>query len=58
VPRSIQPLMQNHVAPAQTREMLMKAQLDLNDIRTFVAVTQAGTLSGGRKRSGIADLDR
>jgi len=30
----------------------MKAQLDMNDIRTFVAVTQAGTLSGAAR-----DLD-
>lgn len=27
----------------------MKAQLDLNDIRTFVAVTQAGTLSAAAR---------
>jgi LysR family transcriptional regulator, transcriptional activator for dmlA len=31
----------------------MKAQLDLNDIRTFVAVTQAGTLSGAARDLGL-----
>ncbi|MDT7814031.1 MAG: hypothetical protein QOJ42_3947 [Acidobacteriaceae bacterium] len=30
----------------------MNAQLDLNDIRTFVAVTQAGTLSGAARDLG------
>ena len=31
----------------------MKAQLDLNDIRTFVAVTQAGTLSEAARDLGL-----
>jgi DNA-binding transcriptional LysR family regulator len=31
----------------------MNAQLDLNDIRTFVAVTQAGTLSGAARDLGL-----
>jgi DNA-binding transcriptional LysR family regulator len=37
----------------KTREMPMKAQLDLNDIRTFVAVTQAATLSGAARDLGL-----
>jgi LysR family transcriptional regulator, transcriptional activator for dmlA len=31
----------------------MNAQLDLNDIRTFVAVTQSGTLSGAARDLGL-----